>query len=253
MFARFAWHINPECRKAVCANLAFVFPEKSERELARIGESSAVNFIRYLVDFFSMDKRSSAWLIERVRWVGYERIEALDAQGKGFMFMTGHLGNWEIAGAAMTARGHPIASLALPHGDAALNALFDAQRKRYGMDVCPVSHVRHCFRAVKEGKTVALLGDRDFTGNGVDVDCGGFFARLPKGPAALAAAMKIPLVPGFLFREGDHFVGYIGEPMDMTDAGSEQEHLEACGRMIVSYIKQYPEQWFMFEPYFFKK
>jgi KDO2-lipid IV(A) lauroyltransferase len=253
VFARISWRISPKRRAAVCANLAFVFPEKSLQERTRIGEQAAVNFIRYLVDFMSLDRYSPKQLVAQVTWHGYEHVEALLAQGKSFMVMTAHLGNWEIAGAAMTAKGHRIASLALPHGDLLLNALFDAQRKRYGMDVCPVSNVRHCFRAVKDGKVLALLGDRDFTGNGVDVDCGGFMARIPKGPAALAASLKLPLLPGFLFRDGDRFVGYIDEPMDMTDTASLQEQLERCGRTFVSYIRKYPDQWFMFDPYFFPK
>jgi KDO2-lipid IV(A) lauroyltransferase len=217
-----------------------------------IGEAAAVNFIRYLVDFFSLDLKGPAWINERVTWQGYERIDALRAQGRPFMIMTAHLGNWEIAGAAMNARGHVIASLALPHGDAAVNAMWDEQRKRYGMDVCSLAHVRHCFRAIKDGKVLALLGDRDFTGGGEDVDCGGFMARLPKGPSALASMLKIPLVPGFLFREGDRFCGYIGEPMDMNDGAGEQAHLERCGKVLVEMIRKYPDQWFMFEPYFRK-
>ena len=249
VFARISWVISPARRRAVTRNLSFVFPEKSSRELAAIGEAAAVNFVRYLVDFFTLDAYGPAWLESRVTWHGYEHIEALKAAGQPFIIMTAHLGNWEIAGAAMNARGHTIASLALPHGDVSVNALWDAQRKSYGMDVCSLAHVRHCFRAMKDGKVLALLGDRDFTGGGADVDCGGFFARIPKGPAALATVLKVPLVPGFLFRDGERFAAYIGEPMRME--GDETVQLARCAEVLVSFIRKYPEQWFMFDPYFF--
>lgn len=252
-FARLSRRCSPARRRHVRGNLALLFPEKSAAELDRIGEDAAANFIGYLVDFFTWDRLSKDELSARVVWHGYEHIETLRAAGKPFMVMTAHLGNWEIAGAALGTKGFTVASLALPHGDRALNALWETQRRRYGMDVCDVSQVRHCFRAVKDGKVLALLGDRDFTGHGVDVDCGGLTARMPKGPAVLAALLKIPLVPGFVLREGDGFAAYIGEPLDMTDGAGEQEHLERCARVITDMIRRFPEQWFMFDPYFFPK
>ena len=103
---------------------------------------------------------------ERVQWRGLELIEAAHAHGRGLVFLTPHLGCFEVTAQAyaerFAAQHGPITVLYRPARKAALRELVDTARDRPGLAAAPatLSGVRQMLRALRRGEAVGLLPDQ---------------------------------------------------------------------------------------------
>lgn len=97
-----------------------------------------------------------------VLWDGAERIEALRAQGRGIVFLTPHLGCFEVTAQAYAARFGRITVLYRPARKEWLRELVATSRTRPNMDAVPttLAGVRQMLRALKAGEAVGLLPDQ---------------------------------------------------------------------------------------------
>lgn len=108
------------------------------------------------------------WLgrVVPVRWSGEAPIEAALTQGRGIVFLTPHLGCFEVTAQAFAARygvaGHPLTVLFRPPRKAWLSELVRVARQRPGLLTAPASlaGVRQLLRALKAGHAVGLLPDQ---------------------------------------------------------------------------------------------
>lgn len=98
----------------------------------------------------------------QVSWDGAEAIEALRAQGRGIVFLTPHLGCFEVTAQAYAQRFGAITVLYRPPRKAWLRELVDTARNRANLQAAPttLSGVRQMLRALKAGDAVGLLPDQ---------------------------------------------------------------------------------------------
>jgi len=99
-----------------------------------------------------------------VRVEGWSHVQAARAAGKGILFLTPHLGCFEITAqyAASHADATPITVLFRKPRQAWAESILRAGRTRVGMEVAPadLSGVRRLIRALKSGESVGLLPDQ---------------------------------------------------------------------------------------------
>ena len=97
-----------------------------------------------------------------VRWEGAETIEQLRAQRRGILFLTPHLGCFEVTAQAYAARFGPITVLYRPARKAWLRELVATSRNRPNMAAVPttLAGVRQMLRALRAGEAVGLLPDQ---------------------------------------------------------------------------------------------
>jgi KDO2-lipid IV(A) lauroyltransferase len=111
-----------------------------------------------------------------------------------------HCGNWDVAGVWLLERGVPFSTVVERLKPESLYERFVAYREGLGMEVLPLTGGdRPPSDVLKErllaGRVVCLLGDRDLTRRGIDVEFFGATARMPAGPALLAATTGAALLP----------------------------------------------------------
>lgn len=97
-----------------------------------------------------------------VEWDGDEAIEQLRAQGRGLLFLTPHLGCFEVTAQAYAARFGPITVLFRPARKPWLRELVATSRNRPNMAAVPttLAGVRQMLRALRAGEAVGLLPDQ---------------------------------------------------------------------------------------------
>ncbi|MDX1495436.1 MAG: hypothetical protein R3253_15315, partial [Longimicrobiales bacterium] len=139
LLGRFAGSVLRIRRRVVDEHLAHVFPDRSPSWRARVARASYAHLGREAVMLFRMASWSEDKLRDRTRMEGLAVVqEALEESG-GAVLLTGHIGNWEVGGAALAARGIPLDVV----GKGMANRRFEADlfraRERLGVRVIEIS------------------------------------------------------------------------------------------------------------------
>src|ERR1043166_2448654 len=82
-------------------------PQADRREATRLTNAAFANYARDMVALARLPHLRPRELVENIRFDGWEHVEAAYTHGKGVVFATGHIGNWDMAGAVFAARGRP--------------------------------------------------------------------------------------------------------------------------------------------------
>jgi Kdo2-lipid IVA lauroyltransferase/acyltransferase len=105
-------------------------------------------------------------LTSRVRIEGSEHVAAAHSQGKGMVFLTPHLGCFEICAQAyahqLSGQFSPVTVLFRPARQAWLRKLMSHARERPGLKTAPatLTGVRDMIRALRRGEAIGLLPDQ---------------------------------------------------------------------------------------------
>lgn len=180
---------------------------------------------------------------------GSKRITCAVARGMGAILVTGHLGNYELAGSYLAARGFPVHAVVeeIPGHTEVINRI----RMRFGMGVVGYTDIGTMLRILRAGRILVLLADRDLEGNGVEVNFGCGKRRVPVGPALLSLRTGATVMSGYFVLDRNRYRFCMNPPMDMNLTGSLGDKTSTLSRMISSQleqmVKRYPTQWFCFQ------
>jgi KDO2-lipid IV(A) lauroyltransferase len=127
-------------KNVVYQNLRKSFPDKSEKEIDLIGQS----YFRYLCDLIletlrthRMNEKESR---ERCKFHRTDWLDRLQAEGKSFIIVMGHYGNWEWAGPSFTLNtGFQLVVIYRPLSNIYFERLMCKMRTRFGTKITPVN------------------------------------------------------------------------------------------------------------------
>ncbi len=191
---------------------------------------------------------------------GDERLlDARDA-GRGAILLTAHVGNFELGGLFLRELGLSCAAAYVPDPSPVIEKHREDARRALGVTGIPVTSSPFAFvpllRALREGRFVAMQGDRDVSGTGRAFPFFGRSASFPVGPFRLAALSGAPLLPVFVLQEADgRYRTHVDDPIRLTlAAGSRSEpeegELEAAlarwVELLARVIRENPTQWYLF-------
>ncbi len=240
-------------REVTLRNLQLAFPEKSIEEQARLAYACYRHFALMALEFLKMGRLTFAELEAMVDLETPEMFSSYQQQGKGLIMVSGHFGNWEIAGAYFATRWPYHATVIQKRQK---NAWVDRHmarlRRRWHMEIVYVRHaVRNCLNALEQKKLVGLLGDQDMGSRGVFVPFFGRLASTPPGAALLHLKSKVPLTFAYALRIGPRRfrLGLIDLSLPKNertgDLNADVEQITArYNQVLEQFIRQYPEQYF---------
>lgn len=251
--ANWAYARNDAVRDALAANLGVVLESRgvafSAEDLERLVRRNFFNFGKYVVDFFKVGGRDSESILEAVALENIDYLRQCRESGTGIIGVSAHLGNWELGSIVLVANGYRVNAVVLDQPTERLNALFQSRRIHRGVHVLPIRGAAASIPAcLKRNEVVALLADLDFSGNERRVPFFGRPARLPRGPAVLAARCGTPILPAFVLRQTDDTFLFRAYPPILPD---RSRSIEDTRKAIVSVMEEvigaHPDQWFAFE------
>lgn len=145
-------------RRVTDENLAKAFPGMGRAERDDLSRRVFRHFGRMAVDSLRLSAvgpRAVAPLVTGGDCVQLVR-ERLP-RGKGVIILTGHVGNWELAGAYLAAVGFPLAAVVKPPSNAYIAAHTERVRRRLGIESIPLPEARSgVMAALRQGRAVAL-------------------------------------------------------------------------------------------------
>jgi KDO2-lipid IV(A) lauroyltransferase len=189
----------------VMDHLRLAFPDRDPAWRRSVAKASFRHLGRESVATFRMSRLDAAGVRERLEMVGFEAFDEAVAEGKGVVVLTGHFGNWEMAGASVVARGVPMDVIAQRQRNPLFDVDITRNRERLGMTVVERREaLRTCLRTLRNGGVVGIVGDQNLRRGGVFVEFFGRPAATAKGAALFAVRTGAPLfvgaakrVPGF--------------------------------------------------------
>jgi KDO2-lipid IV(A) lauroyltransferase len=159
--------ISWRSRRGVLANQAHALPANiSRRQRLRLARATFRYAGLALIDFFRMPQMNRGNLDTFVAEViGWEHVEAAMKAKVGGVFVTLHMGSWELAGAYEGLRGVPLTGIALSHADSRVDQIFRDIRREAGTESVPVEGGLGLLqKALAAGRFTAVLADRDVSG-----------------------------------------------------------------------------------------
>ena len=131
---------SPRSRRGVYTNQAHALPpETGWLQRWRCARAAFRYFAYSVVDFFRIPLMNPQNLDRFVAGIsGWEHLSAAMDAGKGGVFVTVHMGSWELGGAYMGMRGVPLTVAALPHQDPRIDQIFLESRLASGMEIVPL-------------------------------------------------------------------------------------------------------------------
>jgi KDO2-lipid IV(A) lauroyltransferase len=189
-------------------------------------------------------------------------FEALQ-QGRGVVVALPHSGNWDLAGLwfvetqrrlGRPARFTTVVERLRPES---LFRRFVAYREGLGFEVLAAGDgpevYRTLLRRLRNGGLVCLVADRDLSASGVEVTFFGEPARLPAGPARLAAATGALLVPVFPHFTPDGWGAVVGDPIAVPERAGRDDVVtatQAVADAFAGMIATAPQDWHMLQRVF---
>lgn len=244
-------------RKTLERNLSIAFPELSERARARIGREMFRHFASMVIDIMfqrRMVRKSNFY--ERFEFTGWSRDylerwgeEGMRRRSTRVMFLTAHLGNWELASGFFSLLGVRIAPVYRSPQNPFLDSLLREIRLDSQYDVIERRGAVHAMlEHLDQGGNIGFLFDQE-AGYGIYVPFFGRDACTHKTPAVLVRDYGVKIFLGFMVRRGD-FLNYEarGELLDLqsvSDDRNEDFHrivADLMGRVEVE-IREHPEQY----------
>ena len=235
-------------RAVVERQVSAAFPGLTEPEVARIARASYASLGRTTIETALLPTYSREQVVERTE--GWELVERALALGLLLLVVTGHLGNWELGGSYVAARGVPLEAVARRMENPLFDTYLNETRRRIGMTVIhDADAVRRVPRAMREQHVVAFLVDQGAVGLASTwVPFFGRYAKTPRGPAVFALRLGTPLLFACALRQpSGRFVLHF-EPVPVESTGTLDADVD---RIVAAYtstlerwVRRAPEQYF---------
>ena len=237
-------------RDVVERQLRAALPERDAADIERIARAAYAHLGRTSIETAILPSYSSAQIIDLFESVqGWELVEKKLALGKGLILVTGHLGNWELGGAYIAARGLPIDAVARHMANPLFDGYLTKTRERIGMTVIhDEDAVKRVPRALRTGHAIAFLFDQGAVGLASTwVPFFGRFAKTPRGPAVFALRLGAPVMFGVALRQPSGRYQLSFEPIEVVETGDREADVDRIvadySSVLERWIRRAPEQY----------
>jgi Kdo2-lipid IVA lauroyltransferase/acyltransferase len=185
--------------------------------------------------------------IEKMSVSGLESVQALARSGKPILFLTPHLGAFELSARKLSTY-FPITVLYRPARQASFRRLMETLRPMPGLATAPAnaSGVRQLLRALRKGETVGMLPDQvPSQGDGVWADFFGKPAYTMTLPIRLAQATHAAVVWVLAVRtnKGWHLDLTVWHAANDLAQISLEQGAQQMNQALMAQISRAPEQY----------
>ena len=184
---------------------------------------------------------------------GQELMDELETHPEGFLLLSSHVGNYEIAGYSLKPKNKKFN--ALVYAGETATVMENRQRilSQNNMSMIPVkddlSHLFALNAALDNGEMVSMPADRIF-GSQKSAECQFFGAKanFPLGAFAMAVQKNVPVLAVFVMKEGmKRYHAYVQE-VQCDPQVSKREQMgqlaQSFAERLESIVRRYPTQWF---------
>ena len=243
--------LHVRLRRVGMRNLAIALPEKNRAEHARILRGEFTSLGRQLAEVCQFPRYTLANVSRVVVYDGFENYERAFARGKGVLFLTAHLGGWELSAFVHSLHGHWMHVVMRNLDNPYLDRMIQRYRSMHGnTTVSKDDFVRGLLAAMKAGEVVGILMDTNMTPpQGVFVNFFGIPAYTAGGLARIALRTNAAVVPTFTVwdRALQKYRLRFDPSVNLVRTSNDEDDIitntQLFTKIIEDYVRRYPEQW----------
>ncbi|MGM0441612.1 MAG: D-glycero-beta-D-manno-heptose 1,7-bisphosphate 7-phosphatase [Elusimicrobiota bacterium] len=234
-----AYLLLPSRRRITYQNLKRAFPDKDKRWPKKISRRVFKNFGRNLFEFLQY---SSGRLSKKVDFEGPGKLS------DGVIFLTGHLGNWEITGLSVTYKGYSLFPVYKKISTPAVDKLVNELRGSFGAR--PISYkggTRKALKTIKKGGNIGVLIDQRISSG---IPCT-FFNRpvwVTHFNSLVVRSTGCEVIPIYSYHENEKIKVIADEPLEMLNTSdtvkSDLINTQKQISWIEKKVRENPEEWF---------
>jgi KDO2-lipid IV(A) lauroyltransferase len=249
--ARVARRIGPRLDKTrlILRNLRLAFPDKSPAELERLSGDIWANLGSILAEYPHLGAICDTQAEQRLEYVIDDTIQVFRHPERPAVFVSAHLGNWELAAGAIAHRGVPLSVIYTRLQNPRLDRMLYRARRALGCGLIERdSAARQLVRCLKGGTSIGLIVDQRVDG-GAPVPLFGHDMLTSTTPAQLALRFDCELIPVQIQRlQGARFRVRFHAPVTADDpaAADEQKALQMTRKvsaLFETWIRERPQEW----------
>jgi Kdo2-lipid IVA lauroyltransferase/acyltransferase len=251
MVARVLLAVTPKLRKTAEFNLRLAFPEWSDERRTETIRGMTRSLGWMAAEFARMPGYTRENIEKVIVLDGHENFLEGQRRGKGVLFLTAHIGAWELSSYAHALYGYPLHYMARPLDNARLDRLVNRYRGLSGnAPIFKNESARAMLKILRDAGTVGILADQNtMQQEGVFVD---FFctpACTTAGLARVALHTGAAVVPGYAVWDaglGKYRLRF-EPPMELVHTGDADrdivENTQRFAKVTEEIIRKYPQQW----------
>lgn len=193
---RLYYQLEKNRRKRAFGNIQASFPDMPDEDVRSLTKKS----MEHMFQLFVAEGVQMPSLITPTTWQNYITFKNIDqiaqrlAHKKPTIFITGHCGNWELLGYALSVLGYPIAALARPLDNHLINDWILGIRERYGLQIITKwGGVSVMQDLIKCNTNIGFIADQNAGDRGMFVPFFGRLASTYKSIGLLAMRYEIPI------------------------------------------------------------
>jgi KDO2-lipid IV(A) lauroyltransferase len=236
-------------RTVTLENLRYAYPNKPDKWVKDTAGACYRHFGRVAVEMARLPKLTPGWIEKHVEFVRKDILDRSLEQGKGVVVFSGHLGNWEIMGAAVAVLGYPATYIVTTQRNKGVEAWMDDLRRSRGVEIIKThDSPRLMIKALRDNRLLAVLFDQDAHQDGEFVPFFGRMASTPRGGAVLQQKTKAS--PIFCHATGLPRGKWRITFEDIPPFDSNLETTQAVKKLLTyvtarleQQIRKHPEQW----------
>jgi KDO2-lipid IV(A) lauroyltransferase len=237
--------IVPRLRQTAYKNLTFAFPEK-DSVWRRHTVDGVYRSIGRLIATFAQFPRINRGNVSRwIRYEGFEHYEEAKKRGKGVLFATAHLGNWELSAFAHALLTEKMSIVVRPLDNPLVDNLVETRRALSGNTLLARrDFARSILHALKANEPVGILVDQNSAGDNASfVPFFGKQACTNLTFAKLAERSGAVVIPGFAVWSAAErkYILRFYPPVPMNgDAVEDTARIQSA---VEAAVREYPDQW----------
>ena len=180
---------------------------------------------------------------------GLEIVDGLLAEGKGVIFVAGHLGNYEIGGILYSMLGYPVNSLARTIRNPWIDRMLTRYRTQTGQRIISTDNpIGQMIRVLRRNEILTIEIDQDAKGDGILIDFLGSPTSVYRSAGLFSIKYGAPIVVLEFHREGGMNVSTISQPIRPDVYKDDPDGIEKITRLVTAEferkVRAHPEEWF---------
>jgi len=248
---RLLFFLQPKLQKTADFNLRLAFPDWTDAQRRDTTRKMVRNLGWMAAEFARSPKLTKENIEDVVILEGHENFLEGQRRGKGVLYLTGHIGAWELSSFAHALYGYPLHYMARPLDNKRLDALVNQYRCASGnRPIFKNESARVMLKILKDSGTVGILADQNtMPEEGAFVDFFGKSACTTTGLARVALHTNAAVVPGYAYWD-DTIQKYrlrFEPPVELIRTGDTEgdvaENTQRFAKVIEAIIRKHPDQW----------